>query len=689
VTIPTYSWVHCVLVKSGNTVSIFQNGTRTGTITNSNSYSNTSDAITVGTNRYLPGDKFNGYISNLRLVKGTAVYDPSQSSITVPTSPLTAIPNTSLLTCQSSAFVDNSTNNFTITANGDARVDFRSPFEEPVNTDSLVDVPTNGSEPDTGVGGEVRGNYCTWNPLNGSGALADGNLSFTSSASVHKRIGTIGVASGKWYFEAVCTAQATQNQGVGIGNINAATDSLGIGSTTNSWALICESGSANGWLYHNQSVAADIGNVNVNDVMMIAYDADSGKLWFGVNGSWYNSGNPAAGTNASFTSVSGSAMFPAVSGGQTTPGTIVANFGQRPWAYQAPAGFKALCTANLPAPTIEDGSTAMDVVTYTGNGSTQTISGLGFSPDLVWVKGRVGILNHVLADTVRGANLKLASNTTGAEAGTDNGTVSAFNSDGFTVAMGGGTYPGYETNRSGDPYVGWAWDAGSSTVTNNDGSISSQVRANPSAGFSVVTYTGNGTGGATVGHGLGAKPFLRIIKRRDATSTFGWMTFHESAPTSFFTLNTTAAATPASEPAPTSTVFSLPTDVNSNANNGTYVAYCFAPVEGYSAFGSYTGNGSADGPFVYTGFRPRYILIKNSTYAGQAWWILDTARDDANVADNYLQANSSNAEGTFTVGDILSNGFKIRTTDIALNGSTHTIIFAAFAENPFSLARAR
>jgi hypothetical protein len=167
------------------------------------------------------------------------------------------------------------------------------------------------------------------------------------------------------------------------------------------------------------------------------------------------------------------------------------------------------------------------------------------------------------------------------------------------------------------------------------------------------------------------------------------MTFHESAPTSFFTLNTTAAATPASEPAPTSTVFSLPTDVNSNANNGTYVAYCFAPVEGYSAFGSYTGNGSADGPFVYTGFRPRYILIKNSTYAGQAWWILDTARDDANVADNYLQANSSNAEGTFTVGDILSNGFKIRTTDIALNGSTHTIIFAAFAENPFSLARAR
>jgi hypothetical protein len=341
----------------------------------------------------------------------------------------------------------------------------------------------------------------------------------------------------------------------------------------------------------------------------------------------------------------------------------------------------------------------MDVALYTGNGSTQTISGLNFSPDLVWCKVRGnGVAQHVIYDSVRDAYKRLTPNGTTAETDVNPYGVTAFSSTGFTVAD---TFNGnYEIN--GDPsgtygtggYVAWTWDAGGTTDPSNQaGSITSQVRANVSAGFSVVTYTGNATGGATVGHGLGVAPAMFIVKSRSLSES--WPVYHASlGATKLLRLEGTGAeetiSTAWNNTAPTSTVFSLGSPSGfTNSSGATYVAYCFAPVAGYSSFGSYVGNGSSDGVFVYTGFRSRWILIKVSAGDTGNWWMYDSARSSYNLADLGLYANSSIAEFTSNGLDMLSNGFKIRTANGNTNGSGYTFVWAAFAENPFQYARAR
>jgi hypothetical protein len=326
----------------------------------------------------------------------------------------------------------------------------------------------------------------------------------------------------------------------------------------------------------------------------------------------------------------------------------------------------------------------MDVALYTGNGSTQTISGLEFSPDFVWVKARNAAYSHRLWDVVRGATKGLLSDGTDAEFTEVNG-LTAFNADGFSVGTG--------LSESAKTYVAWTWDAGSSTVTNNDGSITSSVRANPSAGFSIVGYTGNATTGATFGHGLNVPPSLVIVKNRDTATN--WCVGHVSAGfTKYLELNTTIAATSASSlwnnTNPSSTVVTLGSDTLVNQSTKNHVAYCFAPVAGYSSFGSYTGNGSADGPFVFTGFKVKFILLKQSSAAGERWYIQDVARD-INSNDAALYPNSSDAESSSTAYaiDFLSNGFKLRNTNGSHNTSGATYIYAAFAEHPFQYARAR
>ncbi len=378
------------------------------------------------------------------------------------------------------------------------------------------------------------------------------------------------------------------------------------------------------------------------------------------------------------------------------------NFGQRPFTYTAPSGFKALCTANLPAPVVTKPSTVFDTYLWSGNGGTQTIS-TSFSPDFVWVKQRdnTNVASHVLVDIVRGNNNVLRTNGTDAEnaAAIDPALydgVTNLSTASFDVVKGSsGTYNG--TNGSGKSYVGWCWDAGSSTVTNTQGSITSSVRANATAGFSIVTYTGNGTSGATVGHGLNVAPQLLIVKRRSsAGSTANWAVWHGSltAGQNLF-LNTTDSASAYSpsrftSTLPTSTVFSIGGGDETNYSGGTFVCYAFSPVSGYSSFGSYTGNGSADGNFVYTGFRPRWLMIKDTTGSTNYWWIYDTARDTYNASGLYLFANVSDAEqdyrSTYPI-DILSNGFKVRNTLVSTNNSV--FVYAAFAESPFAYARAR
>ena len=539
--------------------------------------------------------------------------------------------------------------------------------------DSLVDSPTNYGE-DTGAGGEVRGNYATLNPLDkGAGVtLSNGNLDGSASSDANYRA-TISINSGKHYWE-VSNFNTAASSTYGILEANLPVTTLNLGEILyRTDGLIITGGSSIG----------SYASLSSGDILGIACNFDAGEITFYKNNSLQ--------ATVSFTS--NMTTYGVTPFGRWNNGSgATYNFGQRPFAYTAPSGFKALCTTNLPEPTIADGSTAMDVVTYTGNGSTQTISGLNFSPDLVWIKNRSNATGyfHALMDTIRGNTKILSSNSTTAE-DTRTAQLTSFDSNGFS--LGNNSDGGNYVNLSGDAYVAWTWDAGSSTVTNTDGSISSQVRANPGAGFSVVTYTASGTAGATVGHGLGVAPELIIVKNRDYVQN--WFAYHQYiGGAGGLNLNTTQAAFVSdagywNSTNPSSSVITLGNYHGAFGTHG-YVAYCFAPVAGYSSFGSYTGNGSADGPFVYTGFKSRWILLKKSDTT-ENWILYDTARNTSNVTDDLLIPNSSQAEAVDDVTkiDIISNGFKVRSSGNGNNASGGTYIYCAFAESPFQYARAR
>jgi hypothetical protein len=358
-----------------------------------------------------------------------------------------------------------------------------------------------------------------------------------------------------------------------------------------------------------------------------------------------------------------------------------------------------LCTTNLPTPTIGATSTTQandyfNVVLWTGNSSaSQAITGVGFQPDLVWAKARPANSGQNWVDAVRGATKNIRSSSTDAEATVN--TVISFQSDGFTVGDGNG----YDINKSGESVVGWCWNAGGSNATNTAGNITSTVRANTTAGFSIITYTGNGSANQTVGHGLGVAPVFGILKDRDTNSNNNqWHVFATAYGDYYGYLSTTNAFAATAEFYPTSgssttvTIGRSSPVANSNESGDNYVMYLFAPVAGYSAFGSYTGNGSNDGPFVYTGFRPRYVLIKRTDTGGAGfdWFIWDTARDTYNQMTSNLTADQNVAEGVTAYPlDALSNGFKVRNAGTAYNASGGTYIYAAFAESPFKYALAR
>ena len=565
-------------------------------------------------------------------------------------------------------------NNFSVTAGA--------------GNDSLVDTPTPYGT-DTGVGGEVRGNYCTWNPLDvGSSNMAssNGNLVFTKSSTGFSPIrGTLAVTSGKYYFEMLANnSNLTQ---IGVSNGYNIRQSSGDNSLTASGA----NGAAwdsRGYLYYPSGGGSYGYTFTTNDIVMVAFDADSGKIWFGKNGTW-NTGSPSAGTSPAYTASGYDFLTPFGNGESGGSGT--ANFGQRPFAYTAPSGFKALCTQNLPTPTILDGADYFDALLYTGNGSAgYAITGLDFKPDFTWIKGRSNADYNYLVDIIRTYPNRLFSNLTDA-ASTDSNTVTSSDNNGFTIGSDSGV------NRNASTYVAWNWKANGAGVTNTAGTITSTVSANTTAGFSIVTYTGTGAN-ATVGHGLGVAPAMYIVKRRTG-GVGNWAVWHtglSNTTTSYILLDSTAAQSTSTSlwgsTAATSTTIGVGTSVTTNNSSDTYVAYCFAPVAGYSAFGSYTGNGSSDGPFVYTGFRPRFIMFKVSSSAGYNWVIVDTARNVYNPQNLDLYPNLSAAEDDYTSTYplvILSNGFKLRANYGNMNLSSGTIIYAAFAENPFKLSRAR
>jgi len=542
-------------------------------------------------------------------------------------------------------------NNFSVTAG--------------VGNDSLVDSPTSFGLIDTGVGGEVRGNYCTLNPVDtiSTVTLANGNLDYTGSSGLS--IATFGVSSGKWYWEHV------------IGAVNYCV--IGIyQSGSKSMAYLGQSGVsigiASGGSPQYAGVSAPTGTLAAftsADTIGFALDLDAGTftvyrnnvsslVFSGLTGLWF----PAQGMN-----YSASGIY---------------NFGQRPFAYTAPSGFKALCTQNLPTPTI--GATTatqagkfFDTSIYTGTGATLAITNSGFQPDWVWLKIRSTAANNILINSVTGYDKYLRSNTTDAEA-TSTDQFLSFNSSGFTL---GANTTGGNTNQSGSTYVGWQWKANGSGSSNTAGQITSTVSASTTSGFSIVTFTTDGTT-KTVGHGLGVKPSLVIVKVRNGAGSWITMTDIINGSMQYGALNSTAAFASIGYSAPTSTVFQY----NDN-NANTQVAYCFAPIAGYSAFGAYTGNGSTDGTFVFTGFRPAYVMIKCSSNAATSWVVGDGTRNPSNVADLALFPDLSNAEGSGALFDLTANGIKLRTTSSDLNSSGYTYIYMAFASAPlkYSLAR--
>ena len=318
---------------------------------------------------------------------------------------------------------------------------------------------------------------------------------------------------------------------------------------------------------------------------------------------------------------------------------------------------------------------------YTGTGSSHAITLDGsenMQPDWVWIKRRNSAGGNMITDSIRGVTKTIITNENGAEQTFSNG-LTAFDSDGFTL----GSEDGF--NKASDTFVSWNWSAGGSASSNSNGSITSSVSANTTAGFSIVTYTGNGTAGATVGHGLGSIPQWIIVKVRNTTNE--WVVYHTSlGATKFIEMNSTGAVqtntTRFNDTEPTSSVFSLGTAAGLNTSSDTHVAYCFAEKKGYSKFGSYTGNGNADGTFVYTGFRPAWVMVKR-TDSGNSWCIFDNKRPGFNETNQYLLAEDSRAELTDMGFEILSNGFKLRQTFNSVNGSGASYIYLAFAESPF------
>jgi len=396
-----------------------------------------------------------------------------------------------------------------------------------------------------------------------------------------------------------------------------------------------------------------------SDIVMIAFDMDADKFWIGKNGTWYNSGDPTGGTGETTSfSPAGQAMTPYTRGRNSSDVTI--NFGQSAFSYTAPTGFNQLNTDNLP---------------LTG-GNISAFS---------WIKSRSSAsYNHQLYDRVRGPEEYLSSNTNSLPT-TDTNGLQSFLLDGFQLGSSS------NVNASGVTYVGWNWmsSTSGSGSSNADGTITSTVLADTTAGFSIVKYPGNSTSGSTVGHGIGAAPKMIIVKTITGIAT-DWPTYHVGLPTGYSLYLDTNGAQNAvydnwASTTPTSSVFTITGSAGYvNVSGRDYLAYCFAEIDGFSKLGSYTGNGSTNGPFVWCGFRPAYVLIKVASTTG-SWFVYDTARDTHNASKLQLFPNLTSAEDTSSTYDIdiVSNGFKIRSSNGNINTSSGTHIFMAFAEHPF------
>ena len=586
-----------------------------------------------------------------------------------------------------------------------------------VSSDVVPDSPTN--------------NFATLNPLHTywnpsyPPTISEGNLkTYTASPQWATTLGTIGVSSGKWYAEFLVTTGASPAAvaAIGILDIGAGnpmdTSSYFIGVETNSVSYY----GSNGTKYANGSNSAYGNTWGLGDIIGVALDLDAGTVKFYKNNTVQNSGTAAA-SSLSGTFAIGCAVYPT--------GAIVANFGQDSsfagtktsgsasaadgngvgdFFYSPPSGHLAVCSSNLPEPEIIDGTEYFNTLLWTGDGSNpRTLSGLDFAADFIWHKARssASMDHHAIQDVVRGFNTNnnLYTSLTAAETTYQNrGVINSVSSTGFTFNQNASDYSTADgLNQNNSTFVAWNWLAGtafSNSAGANGASIASSGQVNTKAGFSIVSYTGSGSN-ATVAHGLGVAPSMVIIKSRaDTTGDGNWLVYAKAGTvdeTDYLLLNGTGRAEDEAgafnDTAATTTTFSLGTFVDLNQGSITYIAYCFANVEGYSKVGSYTGNGStSSGSFVYTGFRPAWVMIKCSSSSSTNWLLLDNKREGYNSAQDVLfpESNADEETNAAKTVDFLSNGFiAAATTNASTNASGGNYIYLAFAENPFKFANAR
>ena len=691
------AWYHIVAVldtnngTEGSRAALYINGSKVTSFATENypssSYSTnfTSGASgvahVVGANAYEgsgpDSQHFDGYLADIVFIDGQALTPSSfgetnSDGVWIPKDPsgLTFGTNGFYLKGQDSSALgdDTSGNGNDFTSSGLAAAD------------QVTDSPTN--------------NMPTLNPLSsGTGALSDGNLQYTGVSGnwSNSRLTLLVPDTGKW---AIRMKSASSYQQIIVG--------------------LCAPDSAcpytdidiNGVVqirYNTQdgNFVTRVGGSLVNDTgapttaaqtfFQLLFDMDNGKL--GVAADDATSGTFADISTYSALDLNGASLstarqpfVQAFSGTDANAGVII-DVGQSGWETTV-TGFKNLTLANLDTPTIKDGSAYFQPALYTGSTSAQDITFSGNSnlpPDWLWFKAR-SASDHFLFDKLRGVLKTISSNDTNPEV-TSTGSMTAFGTDGFSLGDGGSDND--INGVDGTNYVVWGWAANGSGSSNEDGSINTTATsANTTAGFSISTYTGTGSA-ATIGHGLGVTPSMIIVKKRDSGSDDAWVIWHTKLSGANYYLNFDNGAQDTSvnywnNTLPTSSVFSVGASNGTNQNTKTFVAYCFAEIPGYSKISSYTGNNDADGPFVYTDFAPAYVLWKNITTAGNHWVVADRARSPKNVSVERLFPDLTNAESTSTaMCDFLSNGFKIRSTMGEINTSGDTIIYMAFAENPF------
>lgn len=651
-------WSHIAAVRTGSTLTLYLNGVAVAVNTNYTKNLTKSD-LTIGRLQNLGTnlESATGYIQDLRIYKGVAKY--------------------------------------------------KGGFDVP-NHYTPVGIATWRAVPDT-----TANNFATLNPLvpsvfsSGNRSISNGNLTVTTITTGNgtNARSTIGVSTGKWYAETYVSADTNGGGSFlavsGIGREDNQTNAAS-GDHINYYGY-----NGNKYDYDNGSptISSYGSTYTTGDIIGIIVNADNGQVTFYKNGvsqgvaktfsiSQYplfiQMEDGASGATVTYNMNFG--QNPTFSG-NTSAGTFTDSNGKGLFKYQPPSGFLALCEDNLPTPAISNPGKHFKTVLWTGDGNTtKNVVGVGFTPDLVWVKNRNNADFHRVYDSVRGVKRAIYTNSTAAEQ-VDN--LISFDPDGFTFeadSYGGGI------NDVGEGHVAWCWKAGAGTTsTNTNGSITSVVSVNQDAGFSIVSWTGNGTSGATVGHGINKPPKFIIVQTRQGTNNREKPVYHVSTGTNYATvLNGTSAGFVNSafwnNTAPSSSLITLGNDQNTNQNTSTYIAYCWAEIEGFSKFGSFSGNSSTDGVFVYTGFRPAWVMIKR-TDSTDSWAIFDSSRDSTNPVERLLRAESSNAEATMTslvsnpFGDLLSNGFKVRNTSTIDNVGSY--VFAAFAESAFSYSNAK